>query len=411
MAETSRSASPGASVSQASIWKNRNFLVLFFSGSIILFGGKVYELALPLILYELTHSSVVMGAMRGIELLPNLLLAMFIGVLVDRVNKRRFMLLSIFVQFVLLVGLYVLIKNGTAGVWLFYLVGFLLMTFNYSYENLRVSITKHVIPRELLTSANSKFSMNTTLLTVLGPMISGFILFLSDLKDGLLITAAAMGVAMLISLLVRMEESDAPRPNTTFLTDLKAGWQEVRRNKPLWQITTVVACTNGTAGMFLAMIVFFAKDVVGMTNYELGLVMAASGVGGFLSTFVTGWVRKTFSTGKLLGLNILALGFIYAAMYWTTSVWSIAAVLFLYGAMGTIQAIVVWTVRQESTPAEMIGRVTGLTGSIFKLAAPFTMFGSGVLAYTIGTQWVFLISGLANLLLFAVYTRLTLWRV
>ncbi len=70
------------------VWKNKNFLILFFAGAILSLGNRVYELALPLILYELTHSSVAMSTMRAIEFLPNLFLAMFIGVLVDRANKK-----------------------------------------------------------------------------------------------------------------------------------------------------------------------------------------------------------------------------------------------------------------------------------------------------------------------------------
>ena len=48
-------------ISDSSIWKNRNFVILIFTGFLLSFGGRVYELALPLIIYELTESSVAMG--------------------------------------------------------------------------------------------------------------------------------------------------------------------------------------------------------------------------------------------------------------------------------------------------------------------------------------------------------------
>lgn len=73
---------------EISIWRSPAFMILLGAGAVMALGNKIYELALPLILYDLTKSSVVMSTMRGIEYLPNLLLAMFIGVLVDRVHKK-----------------------------------------------------------------------------------------------------------------------------------------------------------------------------------------------------------------------------------------------------------------------------------------------------------------------------------
>lgn len=69
-----------------SIWRSRPFVILFSSAFFVAFGGQIYNLALPLLVYELTQSSQMMGWMRAVEFLPNLLLALFIGVWVDRVD-------------------------------------------------------------------------------------------------------------------------------------------------------------------------------------------------------------------------------------------------------------------------------------------------------------------------------------
>ena len=64
---------------QNSVWKNRSFMVLFSSALFVAFSAQIYNLALPLLVYELTQSSQMMGWMRAVEFLPNLLLALFIG--------------------------------------------------------------------------------------------------------------------------------------------------------------------------------------------------------------------------------------------------------------------------------------------------------------------------------------------
>src|SRR5690349_920488 len=88
------------------IWQHRNFLTLIGTAFLVSFGGRVYELALPLIIYELSGSSVAMGTMRAVEFLPNLLFALFIGVFVDRADKKIWMLTAVALQTALLFALY-----------------------------------------------------------------------------------------------------------------------------------------------------------------------------------------------------------------------------------------------------------------------------------------------------------------
>ena len=71
------------------LWQQPVFVGLFASTLFLALGSQIYQLALPLILYELTHSLNAMSQLRAVEFLPNLLLAVFIGVWVDRVCRRR----------------------------------------------------------------------------------------------------------------------------------------------------------------------------------------------------------------------------------------------------------------------------------------------------------------------------------
>lgn len=385
---------------QPSVWANRNFLILFFSGLLINVGSSIYELVLPLMLYELTQSSTVMGGMRAVELLPNLFLAMFIGVYVDRVNRKKFMLWAIFLQAVLLVGLYALVRNGQTHQMIFYTIGFLLMTLSYSQFNARFGVVKQVIPTEFITSANAKFSAVSTFVMVMGPALTGFILMMSNLYDGLLITAAMMTLGLLLTLNLQMEHHPRPQTKATVLQELKAGFAELKKNRPLWLLTWLVAATNGTYGMFSAMLVFFAKDTLRLDNTTLGLALSCAGLGGFLGSFLVQKVRKKISTGKLMAMIVLINGLSFLVMYLLPNLYVMGVSLFVTGVASTIFNVCIWSYRQESTPSHLMGRISGITGSLFKLAAPFTIFGAGWLSAVLGVSYVFLGAGLINLLLF-----------
>jgi MFS family permease len=398
------------SQSTPSIWGNRNFIILFLSGAIVSLGGKVYELALPLILYEATHSSVVMGTMRAIEFLPNLLLAMFIGVYIDRVNKKKFMQVAILIQIIFLIILYTLVQTGYPYLIFFYSIGFLLMTSNYSYANVRISIVKQVIPRELLTSANAKFSFTITLITIMGPAISGFVLLFSNLHNSLLITSIALIIGLIASHFLKMDE-DIKSMKSGLWQEFIDGWRELRSNRPLWLITLIVIFTNASAGMINVMVIFFAKDTLQLDNSQIGLVLSCAGLGGLVGSFLVGYVRKKFMTGPLLGVTLLLNGFTYLIIYLSSDVVLLGLALLLEGIFGTIFSVCVWTLRQETTPSHMIGRVSGITGSMFKIGLPLTMFGAGWIAEIFSASYVFLLAGIMNVLLFIIYRTLPLWKL
>ncbi|UQZ36673.1 MFS transporter [Paenibacillus sp. PK3_47] len=395
-----------------SVWRSPAFMILLVAGAVMALGNKIYELALPLILYDLTRSSIVMSTMRGIEFLPNLLLAMFIGVLVDRVHKKRWSLTAIAVQIVILTGLYISVENGSKSVVLFYIAGFLLMTFGYAYSNARVAMVKHSLPASMLTSANASYNFVTTFVGIAGPLLSGILLMLPDIHVALLLTAIAFVFAFVILAFIKTDEEVKPRTAMPagFWKELHAGWTELRTNRLLWCMTVAVVFLNSTSGMVDTTIIFFAKDVLNLDNAQLGIVFSAAGIGGLAGSILIGRLRRYLAVGQLITLSSLCVGLTSIIFYLTNSAYILALGLFLYGCFETISTVSIWTFRQETTPYQLIGRVSGITGSIFKLGMPFAIMASGWISEFISPRLVFLITLAGNLLIFIGCMASPLWR-
>lgn len=395
-----------------SVWQSPAFMILLAAGAVMALGNKIYELALPLILYDLTRSSVVMSTMRGIEFLPNLLLAMFIGVLVDRVRKKRWSLTAIALQMVILVGLYFSIEAGNSSTLLFYISGFLLMTFGYAYSNARVAMVKHSLPQSMLTSANASYNFVTTFVGIAGPALTGILLMLPKLHFALLLTAIAFVFAFATLSFIRTDEQVRPRAaiSAGFWKELHAGWTGLRTNRLLWCMTVAVIFLNSTSGMVDTTIIFFAKDVLNLDNAQLGIVFSAAGVGGLAGSMLIGRLRRYFAVGQLITLSSLCVGLTSLVFYWSDSAYVLAVGLFLYGCFETVSTVSIWTFRQETTPYELIGRVSGITGSIFKLGMPFAIMASGWISEFSSPRTVFLITLAGNLLIFTGCMASPLWR-
>ncbi|MWV42922.1 MFS transporter [Paenibacillus sp. HJL G12] len=388
------------SLQKKSVLRNKSFLILLVTGGVMALGNKIYELALPLILYDLTKSSVIMSTMRGIEFLPNLFLAMFIGVLVDRSHKKTWSLVSILMQVVVLLVLYVSLEMGYSSAPLFYIAGFLLMTFGYAYSNARVAMVKQSLPGEMLTSANVSYNFAVTLIGILGPALSGLLLILPNMHVALLLTAIAFMLAWITLTGVKTEETHVKDSGKDFWRELHEGWRELRSNRLLSTITVVVIFLNSSAGMIDATLIFYAKDSLKLTNAQLGLVLSAAGIGGLAGSMLIGLLRRYYKVGQIISWTVLGLGLTSVIFYFSHTIWMLFGGLLLYGVFETINTVSIWTFRQESTPHDLIGRVSGITGSLFKLGLPFAIMASGWIVKLASPQLVFLIAFGINMLIF-----------
>lgn len=391
-----------------SVWQNRNFVILFSTGALIAFGGRVYELALPLIIYELTQSSIAMGAMRAIEFLPNLLFAMVVGVFVDRADKKRWMLTMVSLQTGVLFALYAYTQLHGANLMVFYIAGFFLMLLAYGYGNAKIAAVKWALPTSLLTSANASLTFLETLVQVMGPAISGAILFLSSLYHGLLITAIVFLAALLVLSRLKLEEAARAVEARSFFRELREGWFALRNNQPMWIITWLVVFLNSTSGAFEAMLIFFAKDELRWSTALVGVVLSCAGFGGLFGSLAVGRFRERWGLGRGLAITIIALAPAYALTAALNSPWAVGVAVFAFGMVATVQNILIWTFRHETTPAPLIGRVSGITGSIFKLGMPFAIFGAGYLAAVSGARSVFVVCGVAQVFVFLAMFRSSL---
>lgn len=373
---------------QQSIWTSERFLILFSSAFFVAFGAKIYDLALPLLVYELTQSSEMMGWMRAVEFLPNLLLALFIGVWVDRFDRKRWS------QAMLLGQMLVVLCSYSAVEWLadplvvLFPCAFLMMAFNYGYHNARMTMMKSALPQEQQNTATARMSSLYSFMETVGPVFSGALLLLSAIHN------VFLGVALLLMLaywqLSRLELQPASQQtHAPVFQALKEGWHILYANRNMWYITLAVMVINTTGAVFWIQAIYYAKASLAMTALEVSWLVAASGIGGLLGSFTADKVRRHIGLGQLLILSIAleSVGFVMPVLF--DGQWALVLAFFWVSAVGLYSNICIWSYRQEAFDAQHLGRVTGITGSLFKLLMPVGLASSGYLVSGLGIEAIF----------------------
>ena len=361
----------------STLWRHAGFRRIFASSTCFALGVQVYQLALPLAFYEITRSAGVMTGLRAVELLPNLLLAMFIGVWIDRVDRAAWARKAMAGMVVLMGAQALLLDQGERLMVPFFAAAFALMTLNYVYGICRMALVKEVLPAPLLLPATGQLSTITQVAAVAGPALAG--LLVAWHPEACL--WASMAALLMAATLLRGLELPSRAPSTAaFWPAFREGWRVLRSNRPLWHVAWIIVATNGSAGVVEILFLFRARDQLQFSPAQLGAMVALAAAGGIVAGTLAGRMRLRVGLGRLLTLAVALEALGIAVLATGSSATVLIAGLALNSFAQVAGNVCVWGYRQESTAIEHIGRVSGATGSLFKLGMPLALVVSGQLA-------------------------------
>lgn len=391
------------------IWKNKSFIYIWIGTIIYDLTFHIYILALPLIIYEISQSTLAMSTMRALDFAPNVILGIFIGVIVDRTNRKNFMRYSILLQVILLISLVFLLEKSTPSLWMIYIIGFLVSAFGYSFWNGFHSSLPQIVKKEQLTTANSAISFVYQIINIIGPGLAGVLLFILSYSYGLIVTVIGLCIMVLLISLTQVEENHLQRNKViqakSFWEDIKEGWIEVKQNNKLFSMTLTILCLNIASGISSAVLIFYALDQFKLTSNQLGIVIASSAIGGIVAALIAKKSREILGRGKLIIITIYV-GSFGQFLLFISSHWIILmAGMILIGFCSVFINVHYQTLRQESTPEHLLGRVSGTTSMLMKIATPIAFIGAGLLGERIDVSWIFLISSIIMIFLTGVLVR------
>lgn len=388
---------------EKSIWKNKQFLLLWGGNSFANLFFYVFTYSIPIIIYQYTSSSFAMSMMRVIEVLPTLFLGIIIGVFVDRWDRKKVLIYSTIIQILILILLIITI-NIKFELWIIYLLGFILYTAGFTFGNAYHAILPIMVPKSQLVMANSSISFINNLISIVGPSLAGIITILFSLKYNLIVTIIGFFILLLFIFMMKIPylKDEDKRGNTRFIEEIKDGWNQLVGNEILFVMTVMIFITNISNGLTGAVIIFHSLDTFEVNNTLLGLIISSTGVGAIIASLTANKSRKWGARGRLflilIGLSSLGQIILYASQDW----YWISIGLIIIGFSLILINIHYASLRQETTPNHLLGRVVGTSSMIMKLATPISFLLGGLLADLFAVRYVFFISSLI-LILYILY--------
>ncbi|GAA4524846.1 MFS transporter [Amycolatopsis samaneae] len=347
----------------------KRFARLWAASTTSALGSGLATIAAPLLVASRTSDPLVVSAAAGVSWLPWLLFALPGGVLVDRVDRRRLMIVIDWVRVAALLVLSVAILTGTSGIPLLYTVLFVVNTGEVIFRSAGQAMIPAVVPRAGLDRANGWLTGGVTLMQnmIAGPL--GGFLFVVAASIPFFVNAATYAAsAILIGLVTGAYRAErrppdaadgagAP-PRRSVRHELAEGFRWLLRQRLLRTMVILIGLLNLTLVAATAVLVLLAKERLGLDSVGYGLLFTALAGGGVLGSLAGDRIIRLVSATWTLRIGLVVEAGTHLALAASRDAWLVGVVLFLFGVHGSLWSIVGSSLRQRLTPPDMLGRVS-----------------------------------------------------
>jgi MFS family permease len=390
-------------------FRHRNFRLYFGGQSISLVGTWVQQIALGWTIYQLTHSSLLLGLVSFAGQLPLFLLTPFAGVLVDRWNRHRTLIVTQSLSMLQAFALALVVSTHMLRVWnliaLNILAGIILAIDLPTRQSFIVDMVGS--GRDLPNAV----ALNSFVITggrMLGPAIAGLLLTIVTPAVCFSINAVSYMPVVAALLAMRVKKSAPITVHSSALDDLTEGVRYAIGFPPIRTVLLLVGLVSLLGMPYAVLMPIFAAEILHGGAHTLRLLMTAPGIGALFGTIYLASRKSIRGAGIRVaaGALIFGSGLIVAGLAHGLIVALFA--LFFVGLGMIVQLAISNTLLQTIVDDDKRGRVMSLYTMAFMGMAPFGSILGGALANHIGVQTTFLIGGIAcagGALLFATKIR------
>jgi MFS family permease len=396
---TSAAPNPPASASRGGVFRalaHRNYRLFFSGQSVSLIGTWITRVATSWLVYRLTGSVLLLGLVGFFGQVPTLILAPFAGVVVDRLNKHRILVVTQVLSMLQSFALAALAFSGIITVTHVLLLQAAQGIINAFDTPARQSyVVEMVGNRADLPNAIALNSSMVNLSRVVGPSIGGVIIaavgeawcfFIDGISYfAVILSLAAMRVA------VRPRRSKVGKISE----ELREGFQYVRSFPPVRSALLLLALVSVMGMPYTVLMPAVASNVLHGDSHTLGFLMTASGTGALAGAFYLASRRSVLGLGKLIAIAACAFGVGLVLFGLSRNIVLSLVVLPVAGGGMMVTMASTNTVLQTIVEDRLRGRVMAFYGMAFLGSAPIGSLMAGVVADRIGPTGTILLGGIA----------------
>ena len=377
-----------------------NFFILWQGQFVSVLGDVVYSIALGFWVLSVTGSTALMGTLMAASTLPSVLISPFAGVIVDRSDRKKLLILMDVIRGATIVFLALAAYKGFIAIWMVFAAGIILGVCGAFFSPAVSSSIPDIVPTSRLMGANSMMGMVQSGSNILGSSAGGFLFQLLGAPFLFLFNGFSFVISAVLNLFIKIPDIKR-KTEQHFFADMKDGYKFIWEFRGLRHMLILLSVLNfiSSVAIILFLPLFEKTESLGAGRYGLAMAFLT---GGMLVAMVLTSVVKVPPSGRLAIFMVSAvlssISFSVAAL--TGSFAVMCAIIFVGGFfMATINVFIHSTI-QLTVPQEMRGKVFSLVGMVASSLTPFGMALGGVLGEFFPIRAVIFVCFLLVLMIF-----------
>lgn len=378
---------------------SRNYRLFFSGQSLSLIGTWMTRIATGWLIYRLTGSATLLGAVSFAGQIPAFFLGPIAGVLVDRWDRHRTMVFTQVLSMLQSLAMAVLALAGIITTWEIILLAVVQGLVNAFDMPARQSFVVQMVDRrEDLGNAIALNSSMVNAARLIGPALAGVVI--AEVGEGYCFLLDAISyVAVIVSLLLmRVPVRTHTAERHSLGQQIAEGWRYVSESTPIRSILSLLGLASLCSMSYTVLMPITAAKTLHGGPHMLGILMAASGVGALAGAISLAMRRTVIGLGSRIALCCGLLGLALMAFGLSHNFWLSLLILPVIGFCTMQHLASSNTILQTIVDEEKRGRVMSFYSMAFQGMAPFGSLIAGVLAARINAPATILVSGLPCLI-------------
>jgi len=373
------------SLENKSLWKNRNFVLLLSGQFVSWIGTEFSSITIPLIVLSITGSPQQAGMIAGARGLSYILLAIPAGALIDRLDRRKAMIIANIGGGLALGSIVVGLLLNKLTIPYLYAASLLEGGF-FVFANLsRFAAVQQIVPKPQLGSALGKISVSDYISLLLGPALGGILYqavgaLLTILLDSITYFINALSIFFInSSLKVQREKPDH------IYKEIHEGIKWLWNEKTIRFLSLLTSGSHIVASSLYLLIIIIARQ-----NHAspamIGIILGVGAGGGILGSLIAEKIHNRLEFHSILRVTTTLSFLIFLLYFFTFNNFLLTLVTFLFNLVTPIYEITSSTYSATVIPNEIRGRVTSLTRIAVLSAYSFGLFAMGTMLEKYGVN-------------------------
>jgi len=380
----------------SSAFTSRNLRLYFAGSSISQIGTWIQLVALPWLVLHITHSGAMLGLTYALQFLPILLFGAWAGVIADRRDKRRLLMVTTTAQGVLALVLGIFVLANVVNLWIIVALALALGTANAFDNPARRSFVPELVEHGEVTNAVSLSNAVFTAARIVGPSIAGILIATVGIGWCFVINALSFAAVIVALLAMNTREIRAAVPikreRGQLIAGLKYAWDE-----PLVRLAILMTIVVGVLTFnYQVVLPLLAKRTFDAGPSAYALMFAATGIGSLFGALAS--AHRAQASARLMALSSVALGVTMGLAAIAPTLLLEYIVLVPMGAAGMMFFSMANAAVQERADGPMLGRVTALFSVAFLGSTPIGSPLIGAISQAFGARVALVVGAVAALL-------------